>query len=45
MADKCEFSDVCEDFTVHNQKCTDTTAFCVMRVQLTYLQEKERGSR
>lgn len=43
MADKCEFSDVCEDYSIHNQKCTDTTAFCVMRVQLMMLKQAERG--
>ena len=41
MNDLCEFHSVCEDYTIHNQKCSDNTAFCAIRVQLTYLQEKE----
>lgn len=43
MNDLCEFHSVCEDYTIHNQKCNDNTAFCAMRVQLMMLKQAERG--
>lgn len=43
MLDVCSFRESCEDYHRNNQKCTDNTAFCAMRVQLTIQKQAQRG--